>query len=599
MPEPDTASGPKVDVGDTPTDIGSLWQLLKSHLGPYRNTLWAVVGLQFIQTIANLYLPTLNRDIIDTGIVEGDTDYIQRIGLWMLVFTVIQILFAVAATYYGAKAAMGFGRDVRRALFHQVTDFSAQEVNEFGSASLITRITNDVTQVQMLVLMTCTLLVAAPITMIGGVFMALRQDVGLSVLLVVSIPVLVLSVGVLISRMIPQFRDMQDRIDAVNRVLREQLIGIRIVRAFVREPDEVCRFERSNDDLTETSLAAGRLQAAIFPIVVFVLNGSSAAAVWIGGDRIGAGDLDPGQLVAFLNYLVQILLAVMMGTFMAILIPRAAVSAGRIQEVLRTPSTVVGPRTVIPSVPAAAGVLEFRGAGFHYPGAEAPVLADVSLLAEPGKTTAIIGSTGSGKTTMLSLVPRLFDVTQGSVLVDGVDIRDLDLDVLWSRVGLVPQKPYLFSGTVASNLRVADPDATDDDLWVALDVAQARDFVAAMPDGLNSRIAQGGSNVSGGQRQRLAIARALIRKPRIYLFDDSFSALDLATDARIRAAIREHIADATVVIVGQRVSSIKDADQILVLEDGRQVALGTHDELVESSPTYQEIVESQYTEALA
>jgi ATP-binding cassette subfamily B protein len=549
--------------------------------------------------VATLYLPTLNADLIDNGVAKNDTAYIRDIGAVMLGVTFIQVVFAVGAVYYGSRAAMGFGRDVRRSLFHQVLGFSSREVTHFGSPSLITRITNDVQQVQMLVLMTCTLLVAAPITMVGGVILALREDVGLSALLLVSIPVLVIAVGLVVFRMVPQFRDMQDRLDTVNRVLREQLMGIRVVRAFVREPDEMARFGRANDDLTETSLRAGRLMAFFFPIVLIVLNASSVAALWIGAERVSAGDLQVGQLIAFLSYLVQILMAVMMATFMMVMIPRAAVSAGRITEVLDTPSTVASSPTARRDLGPERGHLELREVGFHYPGAEAPVLCDVSFTATAGQTTAIIGSTGAGKTTLVSLVPRLFDVTDGVVLVDGVDVRDLELEVLWRRIGLVPQKPYLFSGTVASNLRHADPDATDDDLWTALTVAQARDFVAAMPGGLDARIAQGGANVSGGQRQRLAIARALVRRPEIFLFDDSFSALDLATDARVRAALRAHTADATVVIVGQRVSSIRDADQILVLEDGAQVGLGTHDELLDTCPTYVEIVESQFEEGAA
>ncbi len=580
------------------SELRQLWRLLELHLGPYRGILVAVAGLQLLQSIALLYLPTLNADLIDNGIAADDPAYIRRIGALMLVVTLAQVGLAIGAVYFGARAAMGFGRDVRRSLFHQVTGFSSREVAHFGSPSLITRITNDVQQVQMVVLMTCTLLLAAPFTMIGGVVLALREDVGLSALLLVSVPVLVLAVGLVVARMVPQFRDMQDRLDTVNRVLREQIMGIRVVRAFVREPDEVERFGRANEDLTETSLRAGRLTALFFPIVLLVLNGSSVAAVWIGASRIAAGDLQVGQLVAFLTYLVQILMAVMMATFMMVMIPRAGVSAARIIEVLHTPSTVV-------SAPAAVrdlgrrGQLELRHAGFRYPGAAEPVLADVSFTAAAGQTTAVIGSTGAGKTTLVSLVARLFDVTAGAVLIDGVDIRELELELLWSRIGLVPQKPYLFSGTVASNLRHADPEATDDELWTALTVAQAKEFVTAMPGGLDARIVQGGANVSGGQRQRLAIARALVRRPEIFLFDDSFSALDQATDARVRTALTEHTAGATVVIVGQRVSSIRDADQILVLEDGVQVGLGTHADLLARCPTYAEIVESQHEEGAA
>jgi ATP-binding cassette subfamily B protein len=564
--------------------------LLRTYLVRYRKALLAVVALQFVQTMATLYLPSLNADIIDKGIATGDTDYIWSHGGLMLAVTLIQVVFAIAAVRYSARAAMGFGRDVRSGLFHQVTGFSAQEVNRFGPPSLITRITNDVTQVQVLVLMSCTLLVAAPITAVGGVIMALREDTGLSAILLFAVPALVIPITVIVRRMIPQFRLIQERIDLVNRVLREQITGIRVVRAFVREPDEVRRFEAVNDDLTEASLVAGRLMAIMFPIVMLVLNASSVAAIWVGAARLDAGDMQIGALVAFLSYLAQIIMAVMMATFMAIMVPRASVCAERIKEVLDTPSTVVAPAEVHP--PTGRG-LELRDVGFHYPGAEAPVLADISLRVDPGQTLAIIGSTGSGKTTLLNVIPRLYDVTAGSVLVDGVDVRDLDPEVLWGRIGLVPQKPYLFSGTVASNLRNADPDATDAELWDALAVAQADDFVRAMPEGLDAPISQGGTNVSGGQRQRLAIARALVRKPGIFLFDDSFSALDLATDARLRAALAPRTSDAIVIIVAQRVSTIAGADQILVLEDGRAVGLGSHDELLATCPTYVEIVASQ------
>jgi ATP-binding cassette subfamily B multidrug efflux pump len=575
-----------------------LIRLLRTYLGRYRSLLAAVVGLQFVQTLATLLLPTLNADIIDKGILTGDTGYIWRLGGLMLAVTGIQVVFAVVATYFGSKAATGFGRDVRRALFHRVTGFSAQEVGHFGAPSLITRITNDVTQVQILVVMTCTLFVAAPITLVGGVILAIREDGPLSLILLVSIPALLLGVGQVIIRMVPQFQAMQIRLDRVNQVLREQITGIRVVRAFVREPEEGERFGVANDELTLNSLKAGRLMAFMFPTVMLVLNGSSAAVLWLGANRIGSGQMQIGALIAFLSYLVQILMSVMMATFVAMMWPRAAVCAERIQDVLTTPSSIVAPESPITEL-TSRGTLELRQVGFHYPGAEAPVLCDISLRAVAGQTTAIIGSTGSGKTTLISLVPRLFDVTDGEVLVDGADVRDLDPELLWSRIGLVPQKPYLFTGTVATNLRYADPDASDEDLWAALEVAQARDFVSAMPGGLNAPISQGGSNVSGGQRQRLAIARALVRKPGIYLFDDSFSALDLATDARLRAALRAVTAGATVVIVAQRVSTIADADQILVLEDGREVGLGTHEELIDNCPTYAEIVASQMSAAEA
>ena len=569
-----------------------LLRLLRSYLGRYRGALIAVVLLQTFQAIAALYLPTLNASIIDKGVARGDTGYIWSTGALMVVVTLVQVVCACSAVYFGSRASMGFGRDVRSGIFHRVSEFSAREVGQFGAPSLITRITNDVQQVQMFVLMTCTMLVAAPITAVGGVVMAIREDGGLSWILAASVPLLMVCVGFVVSRMVPQFRVMQTRIDTVNRVLREQITGIRVVRAFVREPVEARRFSDVNGDVTDAALRAGRLQALMFPTVMFILNASSVAVLWFGAQRISHGQMRIGSLIAFLSYLAQILMSVMMATFMAVLIPRAAVCAERINEVLDTESSVVrSPKPT--SALLVRSTLELKNVGFHYPGAEAPVLTGISLRATPGQTTAIIGSTGSGKTTLLSLIPRLFDATSGAVLVDGVDVRELDPDVLWGRIGLVPQKPYLFSGTVASNLRFADPNATDEELWAALDIAQATDFVSAMPGGLDAPIAQGGSNVSGGQRQRLAIARALVRKPEIYLFDDSFSALDLATDARLRAALAPHTVDATVVIIAQRVSTIINATQILVLEDGKTVGLGTHAELLASCPTYAEIVESQ------
>jgi ATP-binding cassette, subfamily B, multidrug efflux pump len=511
-----------------------------------------------------------------------------------LLVTLVQIVCSIAAVYYGARTAMSFGRDVRAALFHRVGEFSVQEVNRFGAPSLITRGTNDVQQVQMLVLLSCTMLVTAPIMCFGGVVMALREDVRLSWLMLVCVPVLVVAIGAMIVRMVPGFRVMQTRIDEVNRIMREQITGIRVVRAFVREPQETARFEAANVALTDVATRVGRLMAMTFPTVMLVLNVSSAAVLWFGAARIDAGQMQIGALTAFLTYLIQILMAVMMATFMAMMIPRAAVCAERISEVLDTESSVAPPdRPVTPA--AATGLLELHGAAFAYPGADAPVLREVTFTASPGTTTAIIGSTGAGKTTLLGLVPRLFDTTAGAVRVDGVDVRDLDLEYLWSRVGIVPQKPYLFSGTVASNLRYGNPDATDDELWDALEVAQAADFVRAMPDGLETPIAQGGTSVSGGQRQRLAIARVLVRRPQIYLFDDSFSALDLATDARLRAALRPVTATATVVVVAQRVSSIRDADQIVVLEDGAVVGIGDHYGLLTTCHTYAEIVASQLT----
>ncbi len=576
-----------------------LIRLLREFLRPFARPLWLVVALQLVGTMASLYLPGLNADIIDRGIARGDTAYIVSTGGWMLVVTLVQVVCSIVAVYFGSRTAMGFGRDVRAAVFHRVGRFSAREVNRFGAPSLITRCTNDVQQVQMLVLLSATMLVTAPIMCVGGVVMALREDVGLSWLMVVSVPVLVAAIGVVIVRMVPKFRLMQTRIDAVNRILREQITGIRVVRAFVREPQETARFAVANTGVTDVATAAGRLQALIFPIVMLVLNASSVAVLWFGAARIDAGQMQIGSLTAFLAYLLQILMAVMMATFMAMMIPRAAVCADRIAEVLDTASSVSPPdRPVTP--PRREGRLEFDHATFTYPGAAAPVLREVTVTASPGRTTAIIGSTGAGKTTLISLVARLFDVTGGSVSVDGVDVREFDPEELWRRIGLVPQRPYLFSGTVASNLRHGNPDATDEQLWAALRIAQGEDFVAAMPDGLDSPISQGGTNVSGGQRQRIAIARALVRAPQIYLFDDSFSALDLTTDARLRAALRPVTATATVLIVAQRVSTVADADQIVVLEDGVAVGIGRHEQLLESCPTYVEIVESQLrSEAVA
>jgi ATP-binding cassette subfamily B multidrug efflux pump len=569
-----------------------LLRLLRTHLRPYAGNLSLVVVLQLVATIASLYLPSLNADIIDNGVAKGDTGYIFGNGGWMLGISLVQILCTVTAVYFGAKTAALFGRDVRAAVFHRVGEFSAREVNQFGAPTLISRSTNDVTQVQMLVVTTCTMLVAAPITMIGGIFMAVREDAGLSWLVAVAVPLLAASIGLIASRMVPQFRKMQVNIDGVNRVLREQITGIRVVRAFVREPHEVERFGEANTNVTNTAIRAGRLMALVFPVVMLILNMSTVAVLWFGASRIESGEMLVGQLTAYISYLIQILFSVMMATFVLIMVPRAAVCADRISEVLNTESSVRPPVTPIRNF-TGVGELVFENAEFQYPGAAEPVLRDISLTASPGQTTAIIGSTGAGKTTLLSLVPRLFDATGGRVLVDGIDVREIDPEALWERIGLVPQRPYLFSGTVASNLRYGNPDATDDELWEALEIAQGKDFVAAMPAGLDSPIAQGGTNVSGGQRQRLAIARALVRKPEIYLFDDSFSALDLATDARLRAALAPVTADACVVIVAQRVSTIIDADQIVVLEDGAVVGRGSHHELLQTCPTYVEIVESQ------
>ena len=569
-----------------------LIRLLRRYLQPYRRVLAVVVVLQLVGTMAALYLPSLNASIIDEGVAKGDTAFIWRTGGVMLVVSLLQIVCAIAATYLGARTAMGFGRDVRGALFDRVLGFSARELNGFGAPSLITRNTNDVQQVQMLVLLSTTMFVAAPITMVGGIVMALREDVGLSWLVVVAVPLLALSIWLVVRKMGPLFRVMQTRIDTLNRVLREQITGIRVVRAFVREPYETARFSAANADLTQTATSVGRLVASIFPIVMFILNISSVAVLWFGAQRVESGQMQIGSLTAFLSYLVQILMAVMMATFLLMIAPRAMVCAERISEVLDTDSSVVTADRPVTALTTASEV-SFTGAEFTYPGADAPVLRDITFTAGPGRTTAIIGSTGAGKSTLVSLIPRLIDVTAGSVAVDGVEVRELDPDLLWSRIGLVPQKPFLFSGTVASNLRYGKPDATDDELWHALRVAQAEDFVRAMPDQLEATIAQGGTNVSGGQRQRLSIARALVKRPEVYVFDDSFSALDVTTDARLRAALARETASACVIIVGQRVATIRDADQIIVLEHGEVVGTGTHEELLETCPTYAEIVSSQ------
>ncbi len=566
--------------------------LLRRYLAPYRYLLLGVLVLQFVGTMASLYLPHLNAQIIDLGIVRGDLGFIWRTGAVMLAVSLIQIVCSVAAIYLGARAAMSFGRDVRGALFDRVLSFSARELNHFGAPTLITRNTNDVQQVQMLALLSSTMFVAAPITMIGGIVMALRTDVGLSWLIAVAVPLLAACIGVLIVLMRPLFAVIQTRIDAVNRILREQITGIRVVRAFVREPYEVERFDVANTALTTTQTSVGRRMAALFPVVMLILNVSSVAVLWFGAARIDAGQMQIGALTAYLTYLVQILMSVLMATFLLMLAPRAAVCAERIGEVLGTESSVVTASDPVTATPETSTV-RFADAGFTYPGADAPVLEHVSFTAEPGQTTAIIGSTGSGKTTLVSLIPRLFDPTAGSVRVDGVEVARLDPDTLWDRIGLVPQRAFLFSGTVATNLRYGRPDATDDQLWQALRVAQAEDFVRAMPGQLDAPVAQGGTDLSGGQRQRLAIARALVKRPEIYVFDDSFSALDVGTDARLRAALARETGDACVIIVGQRVATIEAADKIVVLEDGRVVGIGTHQDLLASCPTYAEIVDSQ------
>ncbi|MFH8754353.1 ABC transporter ATP-binding protein [Streptomyces atroolivaceus] len=575
-----------------------LIKLLRTYLGPYRRPIVLLVLLQLLQTCASLYLPSLNADIIDNGVVQGDTGYILEFGAVMIVVSTVQIVCNIGAVYYGARTASSLGRDVRASVFGRVQSFSAREVGRFGAPSLITRTTNDVQQVQMLVLMAFTLMVSAPIMCVGGVIMALGQDVPLSAVLLAVLPVLGISVGLIVRRMRPLFRTMQERLDTVNRVLREQITGNRVIRAFIRDGYEEERFRGANTELTDVAVSTGRLMALMFPTVMTVVNLSSIAVVWFGAHRIDSGGMQIGALTAFLAYLMQIVMSVMMATFMFIMVPRAEVCAERIQEVLETESSVVPPTAPVTKL-IEHGHLEVRGAEFRYPGAEEPVLRSVDLVARPGETTAIIGSTGSGKSTLLGLVPRLFDATGGEVLVDGTDVRTLDPVLLAKTVSLVPQKPYLFSGTVATNLRYGNPDATDEELWHALEVAQARDFVEGLEHGLDAPIAQGGTNVSGGQRQRLAIARTLVQRPEIYLFDDSFSALDYATDAALRGALSRETAGATVVIVAQRVSTIRDADRILVLDEGRVVGAGSHHELMDGNETYREIVLSQLTEAEA
>ena len=572
-----------------------LIRLLRRYLRPYRGPITLVIILQFAATLASLYLPTLNADIIDSGVVKGDTGYIMHTGGLMLAITLGQILCSIAAVYFGAHTAMGLGRDVRAGVFGRVQEFSARELGHFGAPSLITRTTNDVQQVQMLVLLTFTLMISAPIMCVGGIIMALRQDVPLSSLLLVVVPVLLIIVTVLVRKMRPLFRTVQRRVDRVNQVLREQITGIRVIRAFVRDEHERERFGVANTELTDVSLRVGQLMAIMFPLVMFVVSVSSVAVLWFGGHRIDSGGMEVGALTAFITYLMYILMSVMMATFMFVLIPRAEVCAERIQEVLETEVSVSVPTEPVTEL-TERGHVDLREVDFRYPGAEEPVLRGVNLVARPGETTAIIGSTGSGKTTLINLIPRLYDSSTGSVLVDGVDVREIEPGLLSRTIGLVPQKPYLFDGTVASNLRYGRPDASDEELWQALEIAQARDFVEGMEGGLDAPIAQGGSNVSGGQRQRLAIARALVHKPEVYLFDDAFSALDYTTDAALRAALDREMTDATVIIVAQRVSTIRDADRIVVLDEGQVVGTGTHADLMTDNPTYREIVLSQLTE---
>lgn len=568
-----------------------LWKLIVRYVRPSMLSLLLVVLFQFAQSVLTLMLPTINADIIDEGVLRGDTGTVWRLGVLMLALSLGQVAANVLAILFGARLAMRAGRDLRADLFGKVGDFSEQDVQRFGAASLITRNTNDVQQVQMLILMSCTMLLSAPMMAIGGVIMAIRADATLSWLIAVSVPLMLVVLGFLVSRLVPIFRQLQERIDRINKVLREQLTGIRVIRAFVQERREKARFAVANDDVTDAMIRTGNLFVLMFPVIMLIVEVSSVAVIWFGAGLVDQGELEIGTMMAFLQYLMQILMGVLMATFMTIMIPRAAVSARRIGEVLETEPTIA--RVVDGREQASPGTVELRDVVFRYPGAEHPVIDGVSLRAEPGETLAIIGATGSGKTTLVNLIPRLFDATAGAVLVGGVDVRELDAEALWRGIALVPQRPYLFAGTVASNLRYGNEDATDEQLWRALEIAQAAGFVQQMPKQLESRIAQGGTNVSGGQRQRLSIARALVAEPDVLVFDDSFSALDLTTDARLRSALRDAVGETTQIVVAQRVSTIVDADRIVVLERGRVVGSGTHEELLAGNDTYREIVESQ------
>jgi ATP-binding cassette, subfamily B, multidrug efflux pump len=574
-----------------------LLALLRQFVRPYRWLVAAVMTLQLISTLASLYLPTVNATIIDDGIAKGDTGTIVRLGLLMFAVTALQVLCAVGAVYFGSRTGMGLGRDLRAAMFHQVTTFSEHETSRFGAPTLLTRTTNDVRQIQFLAQMGTTVLVAAPIMCVGGIVMAIHQDAGLSWLLLVSVPVLLVANYWIISNTLPLFRSMQSLIDNINRVMREQLSGVRVVRAFAREPFERQRFDAANVALSNTAQAAGNWQALMLPVTTLTINCSSVALIWFGGLRIDSGHMQVGSLIAFLVYFAQILMAVVMATMTVMVLPRAAVCAERITEVLSTDAAVSSPPNPLRPSANDRGVVQLDGASFRYPGADRAVLQDVSLTGRPGTTTAVIGSTGSGKSTLVALICRLFDATAGTVCVEGVDVRDRDIDELWSTIGLVPQRGYLFSGTIAENLRYGKADATDDEMWDALHIAAADEFVRAHADGLQMAVAQGGINFSGGQRQRLAIARAVIRRPAIYIFDDAFSALDVHTDALVRSRLAEVAVGATVIVVAQRISTITDADQVIVIEDGRVVAAGTHESLLAQSPSYREFAESQSLDA--
>lgn len=572
-----------------------MMRLLVTFLKPYRKQLVLVMTLLLAQAIANLYLPELNADIIDGGVAKGDVGYIMTVGGFMLLVTLVLGVISIVGVYYGSKASMSFGRDVRAAIFRKVCSFSQTEVNRFGTASLITRNTNDVQQIQMVLLMALNLMILAPFMAVGGIIMALRQDVPLSATLLVIVPLMAVFLGVLISRGMPLFTSMQTKVDRINTVTRETLAGVRVIRAFVRDDHEQRRFAEANKDLTETASKVFRLFSLMWPGLLGAMNLSSVAILWFGGLRVASGDMPIGNLMAFIQYIMQILFSVMMAMFMLTMLPRAVVSGKRIQEVLDTESSVCDPDE--PLAPGGSrGYLEFREVEFRYPGAQEPVLQDISFAAAPGETTAIVGSTGSGKSTLVNLIPRFYDPTRGAVLVDGVDVRDMAQEDLWRKVGFVPQKAFLFSGSVASNLRYGDVDASDEDLWHALRIAQGEDFVSEMAEGLQAPITQGGTNVSGGQRQRLAIARALLKRPEIFVFDDSFSALDFKTDARLRAALGSETDSVTVIIVAQRVSTIMQADRIVVLDEGKVCGIGSHEQLMQTCETYREIVYSQLTE---
>ncbi|MFK4807677.1 ABC transporter ATP-binding protein [Microbacterium sp. ZW CA_36] len=569
-----------------------LAKLLVRYLKPSGWLLLGVLLFQSASALASLYLPSLNADIIDNGVSKGDTEYIWRTGMVMLTVSLAQIVASIIATYFAARAAMKLGRDIRDDVFERVSGFSEREVTGFGAGSLITRNTNDVQQVQMLAMMAATFLVTAPLLAIGGIILAIEQAASLAWIIAVAVPVLLLVAGLVIARMVPLFRSFQSRLDGVNRIMREQLTGIRVIRAFVREPIEEQRFREANTEIMVVGRKVGSLFVVLFPAVMLILNVTVIGVIWFGGMQVDSGEIQIGTLFAFMQYAMIILSGVLMASFMTLMIPRAAVSAERIGEVLDTSSSLARAADAPAEFPA-PGTVEFTDVTFTYPGAEHPILSGISFRAEPGETVAVVGSTGAGKTTLISMIPRLFDVTDGVVEVGGLDVRRADLEALWAMIGLVPQRPFLFSGTIASNLRFGREEATDAELWHALEIAQASDFVSQMDGGLDAPISQGGTNVSGGQRQRLAIARAIVHQPRVLVFDDSFSALDLTTDARLRQALWRELPDVTKIVVAQRVSTITDADRIIVLDDGGIVGLGTHEQLLETSQTYREIVESQ------